>query len=102
MLALPLPPPLSLSLSLFIAAALYSKKKLNSDVSSPLISDNFITLSLSLSLSLSSQMGKVEILFYNALVVFFPALILAAFSGDLTKVRCNHYGNQFETSLTQY
>ena len=31
-------------------------------------------------------MGKVEILFYNALVVFVPALLLAAFTGDLTKV----------------
>ena len=33
-------------------------------------------------------MGKVEILFYNALVVFVPALLLAAFTGDLTKVHC--------------
>ena len=41
------------------------------------------------SLSLShTQMGKVEILFYNALVVFVPALLLAAFTGDLTKVHC--------------
>lgn len=31
-------------------------------------------------------MGKLEIMFYNALVVFLPAVFLALITGDFTKV----------------
>ena len=42
--------------------------------------------------SSSLQMGKYEIMFYNALVTFIPAVCIAWLTGDLNKVfNYNHY-----------